>query len=242
MDGLRGDIVTARTARTLAAWDARDEVDLDDVKRAALLALSHRRRRGPFESPGVDPEEIEAALPDPEPPEDDPDGGGAPPEDGMEATGEDRRPDPEPSESQTGVGERGHASSEPFRPVRLERDDRGSGGPLGRRSRSVGASGHPVGDREPSGGARDVALCATVRAAAPHQKERGRNGPGLVVRTSDLRENVREGREGNLVVLLVDASGSMAAKRRMSAVKGAVLSLLGDAYQRRDKISLASFR
>jgi magnesium chelatase subunit D len=68
VDGLRGDIVTARTARTLAAWEARDEVDLDDVKRAALLALSHRRRRGPFESPGVDPEEIEAALRGPEHP------------------------------------------------------------------------------------------------------------------------------------------------------------------------------
>ena len=241
VDGLRGDIVTARTARTLAAWDARGEVDLDDVRRAALLALSHRRRRGPFESPGVDPEEIENALQGPEPPEDDPGGGGAPPEGAREETGE-GRPDPEPSEARTGAGERGHASAEPFKPVRLEREDRGSGGPLGRRSRSVGASGHPVGDREPSGGARDVALSATVRAAAPHQKERGRNGPGLVVRTSDLRENVREGREGNLVVFLVDASGSMAAKRRMSAVKGAVLSLLGDAYQRRDKISLVSFR
>jgi magnesium chelatase subunit D len=242
VDGLRGDIVTARTARTLAAWEARDEVDLDDVKRAALLALSHRRRRGPFESPGVDPEEIEAALPGPEPPEDDPGGGEAPPEGDGEASGEDRRPDPEPSESRAGPGERSHASSEPFRPVRLEREDRGSGGPLGRRSRSVGASGHPVGDREPSGGARDVALAATVRAAAPYQRGRGRSGPGLVVKPGDLRENVREGREGNLVVFLVDASGSMAAKRRMSAVKGAVLSLLGDAYQRRDKISLVSFR
>jgi len=106
----------------------------------------------------------------------------------------------------------------------------------------VGETGHPVGDREPSGGARDVALAATVRAAAPYQRGRGRSGPGLVVKPGDLRENLREGREGNLVVFLVDASGSMAAKRRMSAVKGAVLSLLGDAYQRRDKISLVSFR
>ncbi|HEV2742563.1 MAG TPA: VWA domain-containing protein, partial [Rubrobacter sp.] len=241
VDGLRGDIVTARTARTLAAWDARDEVDLDDVKRAALLALSHRRRRGPFESPGVDPEAIEAALQGPEPPEDDP-GGGAPPEDGREAAGENRRPDPEPSESRTGAGERGHALSEPFRPVRLEREDRGSGGPLGRRRRSVGETGHPVGDREPSGRPRDVALAATIRAAAPHQGARGGAGPGILVRAEDLRENVREGREGNLIVFLVDASGSMAAKRRMSAVKGAVLSLLGDAYQRRDKVALISFR
>ena len=63
-----------------------------------------------------------------------------------------------------------------------------------------------------------------------------------MVRPADLRENVREGREGNLILFLVDASGSMAARKRMSAVKGAVLSLLNDAYQRRDKVALISFR
>jgi magnesium chelatase subunit D len=71
---------------------------------------------------------------------------------------------------------------------------------------------------------------------------RGREGPGLVVRSGDIRENVREGREGNLILFLVDASGSMAARKRMAAVKGAVLSLLNDAYQRRDKVGLISFR
>jgi magnesium chelatase subunit D len=64
----------------------------------------------------------------------------------------------------------------------------------------------------------------------------------MVLRQEDLREKVREGREGNLILFVVDASGSMAARRRMSAVKGAVLSLLADAYQRRDKVGLVSFR
>jgi magnesium chelatase subunit D len=81
-----------------------------------------------------------------------------------------------------------------------------------------------------------------VRAASPHQRARGREGPGLEVRRGDLRQNLREGREGNLILFLVDASGSMAARKRMSAVKGAVLSLLNDAYQRRDKVALVSFR
>jgi len=244
IDGLRGDLVTAKTARTLAAWDNRDEVHTGDVKRAALLALSHRRRRGPFEQPGMDPEELENALSeDPPDPPDGPDGGMVPPskgEDGGEASSSVR--DPEPSEARTGAGERSHAASEPFDPVRLEAPEKGKGGPLGRRSRVSGETGHPVADRENVGRARDVALAATIRAAAPHQSARGREGTNLVVRTADLRENIREGREGNLILFLVDASGSMAARRRMSAVKGAVLSLLNDAYQRRDKVALVSFR
>ena len=87
-----------------------------------------------------------------------------------------------------------------------------------------------------------MALAATLRAAAPRQKERGGSGSGILVRRGDLREKVREGREGNLILFVVDASGSMAARRRMSAVKGAILSLLADAYQRRDKVGLVSFR
>jgi magnesium chelatase subunit D len=64
----------------------------------------------------------------------------------------------------------------------------------------------------------------------------------VVIRPADLRETVRIGREGNLVLFAVDASGSMAAGQRMRAVKGAVLSLLLDAYQRRDKVGLITFR
>ena len=244
VDGLRGDLVTAKTARTLAAWDARNEVVLDDVKRAALLALSHRRRRGPFEQPGMDPEDLENVLSEDRPdPPDDPGGGSIRP-----ATSENDREvsssvrDPEPSEAHKGAGERSHAASEPFDPVRLEVTEKGKGGPLGRRSRVSGETGHPVADRENGGRPRDVALAATVRAAAPHQRARGGEGSGIEVRTCDLRQNVREGREGNLILFLVDASGSMAARKRMSAVKGAVLSLLNDAYQRRDKVALISFR
>jgi magnesium chelatase subunit D len=244
VDGLRGDLVTARTARTLAAWDARDEVLIEDVKRAALLALAHRRRRGPFEQPGIDPEEIENALSadHPDPP-DGPDGGAIPPGEGQSAgEGSSAARNGEPSEARTGAGERSHSASEPFEPVRLEAPEKGTGGPLGRRSRIVGEAGLPVGSREDGENLGDVALAATVRAAAPHQRARGREGSGLEVRPCDLRQNVREGREGNLILFLVDASGSMAARRRMSAVKGAILSLLNDAYQRRDKVALISFR
>jgi magnesium chelatase subunit D len=236
VDGLRGDLVTAKAARALAAWEGRGVVATDDVRRAALLALSHRRRRSPFEEPGIDPEELEKVLsedPDPDPP-----GGGTPPPNGGGA----RDHTPEPSGTKPGSGERTFSAAEEFEPVRLEVPEKGRGGPLGRRSRVVGDHGHPVGDREAGEIPEDLALAATVRAAAPHQQARGRTGRGLILRREDLRENVREGREGNLVLFVVDASGSMAARRRMSAVKGAVLSLLADAYQRRDKVGLVSFR
>ena len=115
-------------------------------------------------------------------------------------------------------------------------------GSAGRRSRAYTDGGRTVGAALPLAAPRDVHLFATLMAAAPHQGRRGRTGPGLLIRGADLRERRREGRESNLVLFLVDASGSMAARRRMEAVKGAVLSLLLDAYQRRDKVGLICFR
>jgi magnesium chelatase subunit D len=117
-----------------------------------------------------------------------------------------------------------------------------SGGAAGRRSRTLGGSGQLTGARVPRGALQHLHLTATLRAAAPHQVARGRSGAALRLHKGDLREAVREGREGNLVLFVVDASGSMAARQRMSAVKGAVLSLLTDAYQRRDKVALVTFR
>jgi len=238
VDGLRGDLVTAKAARALAAWETRDTVATEDVRRAALLALSHRRRN-PFKETGIDPEVLERFLPDD--PEPDPPGGGTPSPDGGDAGARDTAPE-EPSDTKPGSGERTFFATEGFEPARLEIPEKGRGGPLGRRSRVVGEHGHPVGDREAGETAHDLALAATVRAAAPHQRARGRAGSGLVLRREDLRSNLREGHEGNLILFVVDASGSMAARSRMAAVKGAVLSLLNDAYQRRDKVSLVSFR
>ncbi|MDQ3406395.1 MAG: VWA domain-containing protein, partial [Actinomycetota bacterium] len=115
----------------------------------------------------------------------------------------------------------------------------GEGAP-GRRSRSRAGSGRAL--RASTSQGSGIHLVGTMTAAAPHQRERGRSGPGLVVRAGDLRRPVREGRESNLVLFVVDASGSMAARERMSAVTGAVISLLRDAYQRRDKVGLITFR
>ncbi|MEU7255817.1 putative cobaltochelatase [Streptomyces rimosus] len=292
VDGMRADIVMARTACALAAWAGRTEVREEDVRQAALLALPHRRRRNPFDAPGLDEDKLDQILeesgadddpePDPEPdggPEDGPDGpgGGQPPQDGDGGTdgpqGQDAQAphdqtphdqpqlpeqspapeaDPAPAdpkahsqnaeEEAPGGGEKAAvAAGDPFRTRRLDVPGLGEGAD-GRRSRARTAHGRTTGARRPQGTLTKLHLAATVQAAAPHQVARGRSGPGLVVRRDDLREAVREGREGNLVLFVVDASGSMAARKRMSAVKGAVLSLLLDAYQRRDKIGMITFR
>ncbi|RYJ03085.1 MAG: VWA domain-containing protein, partial [Actinomycetales bacterium] len=118
-------------------------------------------------------------------------------------------------------------------------------GEAGRRSRAVTSRGRRVGarpvDRSGDGGG-SIDLLQTLRAAAPHQAARGRRTGKLALKNDDLRLAVREGLESNLVLFCVDASGSMAARRRMDQVKTAILSLLLDAYQRRDKVGLVTFR
>jgi magnesium chelatase subunit D len=261
VDGLRADIVTARAATAHAAWHGRTSVTPEDVRAAARLALPHRRRRNPFDAPGLDEQQLDAALdaaggaddepePDPQPPT-----GGAPaperepdlelnPDQQSDAV--DSRPDQsvDPGSergTERGTDQRAAAPGATFRARRLEVPGLGAGA-AGRRSRAETESGQVVRAVPPVGRLTNLHLRATLAAAAPHQVARGRTGPGLRLRRADLREAVREGREGNLILFAVDASGSMAARQRMGAVKGAVLSLLLDAYQRRDKVGLISFR
>src|SRR5205807_3910674 len=85
---------------------------------------------------------------------------------------------------------------------------------------------------------------ATVRAAAPHQNERKENEPdgnALRLRTWDIREKVRERKLSNLIVFVLDTSGSMGVENHMTVTKGAILSLLTDAYQKRDRVALITF-
>ncbi|MFC9692802.1 magnesium chelatase subunit D family protein [Kribbella sp. NPDC056951] len=277
VDGMRADLVTARTAVAHAAWSGRTVVEVEDVRAAAKLALPHRRRRNPFDAPGMDEDQLEQAIQDstPPPPDDDPDGGpdggpgggsdpdapptdpdAAPPTDPADDRGPDAHDpgtgpdaprnsaDPDPADSQPGrptpVGDV-VGSSEPYK-ARLLSVQAAGAGVAGRRSRAITEVGRVVGDRARVGSESGRPhLLATIRAAAPHQHARGRIGAGLAVRAGDVRLSVREGREGNLVLFCVDASGSMGTKRRMGEVKTAIVSLLLDAYQRRDTVGLVTF-
>ncbi len=399
VDGHRADIVCARAAKALAALDGAQEVDRDHVRRAARLALAHRRRRGPLQEPGLDPGELDAAMDEAG---DDlpPDGGGgsngsglgdgagapgdaagadaaaegdavrrdaaarrddeaAEPPRGGGAKAPDRAPDesdarppaePRAYRADAPAPHRTDAPAEPGRAPLLALSGLGRGA-TGRRSRASGG-GPAVDSRPPDGPTTDLALAATLRAAAIRRAitagrdaatrpggaadstarraraegrppsapgpagamsaageasapgpagamstvgtasapgrpgamsaagtasapgrpgamsaagEASAPGPAGAARAAatsparatgtqrragaaaaltraDLREHVRAGREGNLVVFCVDASGSMGARRRMARAKGAILGLLTDAYQRRDRVALVTFR
>jgi magnesium chelatase subunit D len=236
VDGMRADLVVARTAVAHAAWRGNPEVDEWDIEVAARLALPHRRRRDPFDEPGIDEEQLQQALRDAadqaRPPDDEPDGpgpdsGGTPP------------PAPPSTMDTNGSSPTQAAAPDPaFRARLLELNGLGEGAP-GKRSRARSTVGRTL---RPAHHGTGLHLVGTVTAAAPHQLARGRTGSGLLIRRDDLRRATREGRESNLVLFAVDASGSMAARKRMSAVTGAVISLLLDAYQRRDKVGLVTFR
>jgi magnesium chelatase subunit D len=253
-EGLRADLVLARGGAALAALEGRKEATADDVVRLAPLALAHRRRRGPLDAPGLDPRDLQEALeraeldgntgagnadagnPDGGNPEasnagdrgGDADGGGDPGGDG-DADGGRRagppRQDPHPPAP--GV----------FLALKTQRPS----GVLGRRNRGPAERGGIVAARPAPAGVSDVAVAATVQAAAAR---RSAAPPGVAVaplERADLRQAVREVRTANLVVLCVDASGSMGAATRMEAAKGAAVSLLLDAYQRRDRVALVTF-
>jgi magnesium chelatase subunit D len=98
--------------------------------------------------------------------------------------------------------------------------------------------------REPRGKVRDVAFDATIRAAAPYQQARKdfNQNVAFKIRKSDIKEKVRVRKAANLVLFVVDASWSMAVAERMEATKGAIFSLLTDAYQRRDRVGLIVFQ
>lgn len=107
----------------------------------------------------------------------------------------------------------------------------------GRRAPAYSRHGSPV-RAVPDG--HGIHIVGTIRAAA----DRGARIENqlLQLRPEDVRGQLRRGKESNLIVFLVDASGSMAARDRLAAVTGAVHSLLGDAYKRRDKVAVISVR
>jgi magnesium chelatase subunit D len=228
--GHRADFLIARAAKTIAAYNLRKNVIMDDIRQAAELVLPHRTRRLPFEEPTPITGKVEQII------RKSCTHASAGPEDDEH----DFRllPDEKSNDSQ--------ASSDHFRrrakdvsdmigkkakvDIKMAEDRKRRPG-SGRRACTLSTrSGKYIKAEIPDGKAADIAIDATIRAAA------ARKG-NLKIENQDLREKLRARKVSSVIVFVVDASGSMAAMRGMSMAKKAVMELLKDSYQKRDKVS-----
>jgi magnesium chelatase subunit D len=271
VDGHRADLVVLKAARAHAAFEGRAHLNDNDILLAAELALPHRLKRHPLQEPDVTLGDLSERLAEARAQSPVDDGAEEESGEEVEATGkkkeiageigddepltEQSEATPEPvlqtvpqwsSEGRWWEGGKQIVASEEFAPRRLEtaldRLTRSSGG---RRSqtRTERKRGRYTQARPSPDDPSDLAFDATLRAAAPHQKGRKHeDGPALVLRPTDYQRKVRVSRAANLVLFVVDASWSMAVSERMEATKGAVVSLLTDAYQRRDRVGLVVFQ
>ncbi len=230
---LRADIVMHKAARALAALNNRQEVTQDDVKKAAELALPHRRRRKPFEQPELDQQQLDELMQNATQ-SSKPDNDSSPRQE--QTHPEQQNNVPPQSNNQSENPSEVFSATEVDHIRHINVISTGQESTSGKRSKSQsvtrGQTIRTIASENPD----NLAIGATLRTAAL------RNPDNFQVTKSDLHQRIQEGKTGNLIILIVDASGSMAAQRRMETVKGAVLALLTDAYQKRDQVAVIAFR
>ncbi len=217
--GHRADIVMERAARAFAAWDGRSDVTADDILKVAPMVLLHRMRAGTPDLPPPPPPEGDA--PEDSGPDDESDQAPPPPPDPGDADREDGGDVPDEVQE---VG-----ASYSVRRLERQSVDQTLRTGSGRRSRSASKQGRYV--KSTSRRDRnDLALDATIRAAAPYQisrREAAMQDLAVHIADSDIREKVRERRVGNFLLFVVDGSGSMGARRRMVETKVAMVLFRG---------------
>lgn len=245
--GHRAELFLLEAAKAIAALGERTYVLPDDIARAAQFVLPHRTNQ--------DDGAVSAAA-----------------QSGSGSRAEQPEQSQASGENQAQGNEQNQPEQERQLPGEMQADTDASGGTDGERTADIGAVpaigklAIPVRDRQARQGsgkrsltqstaklgryvraaqsrtaAADLAFDATLRAAAPYQRTRPPTG-GITVYRQDWRKKIREKRIGSTFLFVVDASGSMGARQRMKAVKGTVLALLTDAYQKRDRVGLIAFR
>lgn len=263
----RAEIVVSRTAKTIAAFDSRTEVTLGDIKEAMELALPHRMRKKPFEPPELDTEKldrmIDAKSEDKQKPGED----SEQPEQKHETEHKhehkhEQDTGHEPDQQDTGdppdTGDEGGTPQESVFEIGSP-IDAGAVRPKQKRDRTYRRKtsgrriptlamynrGRYARHTLPRGKPTDIAIDATICAAAPYQGDRRTGDAGeaaIHIRDQDIRAKIRVGKVSTATLFVVDASGSMGASNRMESAKGAVLSLLLDSYQQRDRLGMVAFR
>ena len=248
--GHRAEIYLLEAARAIAALAGRAYVLPKDVEEAAQFVLPHRMRKPPEQQPEEQEQQDDNQNED----ENEQDNEDNPEEDDDASDDEDEDDESDEDEQQQEHNNSNLAPEEQladidksFRLPKMLLDlgkDRNVRRGSGKRSvtKTDLKQGHYVRAEQPKSKVTDLAFDATIRAAAPYQRLREDNGCALNIKEEDLRQKVREKRIGNTFLFAVDASGSMGARERMRAVKGAIFYMLQEAYQKRDRVGMIAFR
>ncbi len=256
--GHRAEIYLLEAARAIAALAARGYVLPKDMDEAAQLVLPHRMRKPPEQqleqSKQQDEHENEDPADDNDDNEQQQDNQLPPPLDNGDNADDDDDWEQDEQYEQQNHPDSNLAPEEQiadvdksFRLPKMLLDmgkDQSVRRGSGKRSvtRTDLKQGRYVRAELPKTKVEDLAFDATIRAAAPYQRLREANGCALNIKQEDLRQKVREKRIGNTFLFAVDASGSMGARERMRAVKGAIFYMLQEAYQKRDRVGMIAFR
>jgi magnesium chelatase subunit D len=223
---LRADLIVCKVARTLAALQGRDQVNLEDIRTACQLALPHRLKRRGSDQADLQENKLDEKI-----------------KEALAKQAEESELEQDASESENFENaveqpqeEKIFSAKNSGNPVRIEIDGSGETGRDGRRSTARGIRQGRFLRAAPNQNPNKLAVNATVHHSLI------RNGGTLDVTACDFHEKVEVVKNANLVLFVVDASGSMAALRRMELVKGTVINLLDDAYTRRDKVAVIAFR
>lgn len=261
--GNRAEIILVETAKSLAALDGRSYLNIDDLKEAAVFVLPHRtnqKHESISQSKGNELEdknqeteeeknnsednitqEKEEEVPE-EPNKENFDNGND--SENIEESDRDEKKNKNnenaESEEEFGIGEIFKVKDILIDDVHDTRKRAGTGKRCKTKSGSL--QGRYIKSTLPKGKIRDFAFDATIRVAAPYQKKNKENNLMINIKKEHIRVKVREKRTGASILFVVDSSGSMGVKKRMEAVKGAVMSLLKDAYEKRDRVGMVSFR
>ena len=247
----RAELTTIRTAKTIAAFDGRTEVQEQDIREAMALALPHRMRRRPFEEPRLHDDDLKQFFP-----EDPGSGDEGQPQDENPGEGYPQK-EKEGKQESSGTGsphgkgensgqEKVFGIKDPPDTREISRSVRsapvkavyahGTGMEVKQESDRGSYRRHSSDPANPG-----IALDATIRAASPHQNRRPASALAITIHDEDIRTKRRTGHTSTVCLFVVDGSGSMGADRRMESAKGAILGLLQDSYRHRDKVGMVLF-